>query len=603
MNINRFQHRFPLWKRVSLAVTLPILMLSGSIPPLTANTTQEPLHVSQRRADWQSDLRMARLVNVEQRETDLVIQVDLLDKPETTYANAVYQVFARRDGRWEEIYTNVGARLIQNQAGRYTLPPEVIPISDLQERLQERFGDDADLDNFDLKSIVQIRYDAAGGRRDQQLEFEQIQEYRAIAQTTRTELFARREHEGDFSLAILQPQATFQDVIARVSVKSKQDNVFQQEKYIGDYRYRSNQRIQFTQGLNAGDRIVVRLFDQNNRFIGYSEFDCLDDHSSVYLILSDNPNDGIVRTVYGKDVDFNGRIDQSVETYDYFTRVTNVSSYRSTQVTFLETTDSIANINAFNGFGLPAPRRRCTYPTTIERGAHVLAGRRLRVFSSGLASAITSVPGRVVDIVNVDSSSTTVTRVEVSQSISIHRDIGISDWRIVNSCDFYCVDSEDYDDDDDDDDDYAYDDDDDDDDGGFCDDDCDDDDDDDDISRRQTITLSNGFQITFLGVSYRSNTSIWRYYVEELPSAQDLSNWVLGLPSCARVVSASPRGELVNPDPNARISGIKWQPGGGFVQGEFSVTLSGQVRIGQIDVAAKGPDVAWGEIAGPTCNR
>jgi hypothetical protein len=119
----------------------------------------------------------------------------------------------------------------------------------------------------------------------------------------------------------------------------------------------------------------------------------------------------------------------------------------------------------------------------------------------------------------------------------------------------------------------------------------------------QSITLTNGYRVTFLGVTYASNASTWRYYVEELPIAQDLSNWVLGLPRCASVISASPKGELVNPDPNARISGIKWQPGGGFVQGEFVVTLNGRFATGSIDVAVKGPDVARGVLTGPSCNR
>lgn len=121
-------------------------------------------------------------------------------------------------------------------------------------------------------------------------------------------------------------------------------------------------------------------------------------------------------------------------------------------------------------------------------------------------------------------------------------------------------------------------------------------------SARQTITLSNGYRVTFLDVSYSGTTSTWRYSVEELPVAQDLSNWVLGLPACAQVVSASPKGERVNPDPNARISGIKWQPGGGFQQGEFSVTLNGRLAVGTINVAVKGPDVARGTISGPSCN-
>ncbi|MEW6494105.1 MAG: hypothetical protein AB1589_16565 [Cyanobacteriota bacterium] len=115
------------------------------------------------------------------------------------------------------------------------------------------------------------------------------------------------------------------------------------------------------------------------------------------------------------------------------------------------------------------------------------------------------------------------------------------------------------------------------------------------------VTLSNGFRITYLGMAPGNGTTTWRYRVEELPSAKDLSNWVLGLPGCARVVSASPKGEVVNPDPNAQISGIKWQTGAGFAQGEFTVTLSGQVTTGVVNVAAKGPDVVRGAIAGPSC--
>jgi len=121
------------------------------------------------------------------------------------------------------------------------------------------------------------------------------------------------------------------------------------------------------------------------------------------------------------------------------------------------------------------------------------------------------------------------------------------------------------------------------------------------VTSREVIELSNGYRITFIDVVYSGTTSTWRYYMEELPRAQDLSNWVLGLPRCATVVSATPRGEWVNPDPNAQISGIKWQPGGGFTEGEFSVTLEGSLQVGRIQVAAKGPDVVRGTISGPSC--
>jgi len=122
------------------------------------------------------------------------------------------------------------------------------------------------------------------------------------------------------------------------------------------------------------------------------------------------------------------------------------------------------------------------------------------------------------------------------------------------------------------------------------------------VTGGQTVTLTNGYRVTFRGVTYNGSTSTWRYRVEELPEAQDLSNWVLGLPTCTQVVNASPKGEFVNLDPNARIRGIKWQPGGGFVDGEFTVTLNGRWAVGTTTVSVKGPDVAQGQLAGPTCS-
>jgi uncharacterized repeat protein (TIGR01451 family) len=119
------------------------------------------------------------------------------------------------------------------------------------------------------------------------------------------------------------------------------------------------------------------------------------------------------------------------------------------------------------------------------------------------------------------------------------------------------------------------------------------------------VTLENGYRITFLGVTYNADgTSTWRYYVEELLGAQDLSNWVLELPACTSVVDASPEPwEVVHPDPNLRLNGIKWQTGAGFRAGEFTVTLTGHWAVGVRQVGAKGPDAAWGEIAGPICEE
>lgn len=117
------------------------------------------------------------------------------------------------------------------------------------------------------------------------------------------------------------------------------------------------------------------------------------------------------------------------------------------------------------------------------------------------------------------------------------------------------------------------------------------------------VNLANGFRITFLGVTEQTDgSSTWRYAVEELAGAKDLGNWVLELPACASIITAAPRPwEAVHPDPNAGLTGIKWETGAGFNRGEFTVTVRGPVTVGTVQVAAKGPDVAHGAIAGPRC--
>lgn len=118
------------------------------------------------------------------------------------------------------------------------------------------------------------------------------------------------------------------------------------------------------------------------------------------------------------------------------------------------------------------------------------------------------------------------------------------------------------------------------------------------------VTLENGYRITFLGVTYNPDgTSTWRYRVEELPWAQDLSNWMLELFDCHTVITATPSSWwLEYPDPNFGLNGIKWQGAGVQGSAEFTVTLDGYWLVGTNQVGAKGPDVAIGLLAGPSCN-
>lgn len=117
------------------------------------------------------------------------------------------------------------------------------------------------------------------------------------------------------------------------------------------------------------------------------------------------------------------------------------------------------------------------------------------------------------------------------------------------------------------------------------------------------VILPNCFRISFLGSSDQGGgTSVWEYSVEELSCAQDLSNWMLELPTCANVVDATPSPwEIVHPDPNFQLDGIKWEVDDAFQEGTFSVTLEGELITGPTRVGAKGPDVAIGVIKGPVC--
>ncbi|MBD2071261.1 hypothetical protein H6F93_27735 [Leptolyngbya sp. FACHB-671] len=480
------------WKKGAIALMASTLIL-GSYSQVLADPA--PLQISQRQQEWDSVLRLGRLVNARQQVTSLVMQLDVLEKPETSYANAVYQIFARQDGRWRLIYSSTGARLINNNGGRVTLEPEVISLDDLQDAL-----DDDDLDDVELRAVAQLRYDVRGGQRNQEVTWDQVQRYRAIAQTSTTQIASSQTSttqvtssqttqtstqtsvpvtvtgagqpnntlnplRGHFSLAVLQSQPTFDNVIVRVSLKAQRPNAFLQERFVGDFRYRINQRARFIRGLNPGDRVVVRLFTSQNVLIGYSEFELLDDNAAVNLILpSQSSSYGTVRTVYGVDSDENGVIDANRNTYSYYTQVSG-SSYRDSRVTFLSSTRNI-NTSLFQTQSI-STSSSSVYSSSFESGIFSLVGRTIPCFISGLAPALLATPGEIVEISNISTSS--ISTYEVSQLILVYQEVGFTEGTIIDIDDYddYEYDDDDDDDDndgdDDDDDDYEYDDDDDDD--------------------------------------------------------------------------------------------------------------------------------------------
>lgn len=483
-------------RRLAIALLSATLMVSHA-PLLHAQTpSAEPVRVSQRQQGWEAALTVARVLDSRQDLAGLVLQLDVLDKPVTTYANVVYQIFARVNGRWQQVYATRGARLISSPGGRLTLPPEFIRWSDLQTQI----GRSVNLNTLEFRSIARVTYDVQS-RRNQQVSWESTQTYASLPQTTVTQVengqvvivretvitetvddrgpgrprptppgrrpdpreargprprpeprHGRRHEHGNFSLALLQSQVTYPEVIARLSVKSRTRRGYREERLLGDFRYRMNQRAQFVRGLRRGDRVVVRLYTLQNQFIGYSEFELLSDFTAVSLVLPSQRSDvRIVRTVYGIDGDRNGSIDQGATVYDYFTRISG-SRYEESRVTFLPSTQGL-DTRLFAVRGLPNPPVTCTYTNSFQTGDFSLVSRTISVFRSALAPALISYPGSSFSVVNV--STTTV--YEVAQLIREYERIGTSSGSIVligsdgnySYCSAACDDDdEDWDDDD-----------------------------------------------------------------------------------------------------------------------------------------------------------
>ncbi|MEA5604773.1 S-layer homology domain-containing protein [Nostoc sp. UHCC 0252] len=220
-----------------------------------------------------------------------------------------------------------------------------------------------------------------------------------------------------FSLAIWQPANTFSEVIARVSVKSKSDNNYLQERFVGDYKYKIKQKVKFVKGLKASDRIVVRLYDIQNRFIGYSEFECLSANTTVNLILSAKPNEyQVVRTVYGLDADQDGIIDKNATTYDYFTQIRNQG------VIFLSSSQTFQG-SQFQVEGLSTIAKTSIYPLSFTQGDYALVRQSfITPFSSDLADVLQANPGSLVQVMEVSDNSS----YDISQMLMNYRQISMS---------------------------------------------------------------------------------------------------------------------------------------------------------------------------------
>ncbi|MGM3305257.1 S-layer homology domain-containing protein [Anabaena sp. WFMT] len=234
-------------------------------------------------------------------------------------------------------------------------------------------------------------------------------------ETVTTTTSVKREKSG-FTLAIWQPGGTISEVIARVSIQGKHGNKYYKERFLGDYKYKIKQKAKFINGFKLGDRIVVRLYDNTNRFIGYTQFACLPGHTAINLILSANPKEyQVVRVFYGVDDNEDSIVDTNTTTYDYFTQVSNQKA------TFLKSSENI-NITQYQAAGFAKVATTSVYPVSFTEGEFALAGKSINIVDSNLAKALTAVPGSLVQLTQLSNNST----YQLSQLLSKYRQVGVA---------------------------------------------------------------------------------------------------------------------------------------------------------------------------------
>ncbi|PZO43857.1 MAG: hypothetical protein DCF19_04310 [Pseudanabaena frigida] len=490
--MNIFHKNFRAIHRTSVslfAATLTTIPFLSTLDAIAAPSV--PQIVAQVPQDWQTGVQILRLLDNSGNLSSIGILFDVANKPTTTYANVVYQLYVKRAGEWREVYTNSGARLLSKTAGRYFTPVEVISLS----RLSEKISLD-DIYNGDLKAITSVRYDLPNGVKDSRFEIEEVKSFTSLVTVRESEITARRvtsvyttasnssnntsisnnstlsdrdlgisngsqttsqttviqtstvqstkpiivtrkdyddedddydgddrkdrkdrrdqegvemskknPHRGHFRLAVLQSQPRFSEVIARISIKSKSSKKFIKERFIGDYRFPVNQRANFIgAGVNPGDRIIVRLFDLQNRPLGYSEFQLLKNFANVNLILPSDPSAyGTLRTVSGIDSQRIGQIDRNVKIYDYFTQIQTSTVLTQTVARFLPSSQGIP-LGLFNVAGLPQASNQCTYTNAFAKGENSLVDRAIDFFTPEMPPVMQVLPGQLTALIPIDNS-------------------------------------------------------------------------------------------------------------------------------------------------------------------------------------------------------
>ena len=104
MNIFQKNFRKQLGKtfhRTSLSVLAATLATAPFISTLEAIAAPSvPQIVAQVPQDWQTGVKLLKLLDNSGNLSSIGILFDVLNKPNTNYANVVYQLYVRRAGEW-----------------------------------------------------------------------------------------------------------------------------------------------------------------------------------------------------------------------------------------------------------------------------------------------------------------------------------------------------------------------------------------------------------------------------------------------------------------------------------------------------------------------
>lgn len=172
---------------------------SGSTPVAEQPNAPRPIAHG-----WETQLRWSKVTD--SGIPALVYQLAVLQKPQTTYASAVYQFYARQRGEtnWTYFHTTLGARLINDAAAPFDLPLEMMELNQFDNTVGEFYK----WSTAEIRVAVLLRYDLSQQQRDLRLRFEHHEPYASIAPISLAQLTIQPNNlaPGPFQSQTFPPQ-------------------------------------------------------------------------------------------------------------------------------------------------------------------------------------------------------------------------------------------------------------------------------------------------------------------------------------------------------------------------------------------------------------